>query len=213
MTTATVDTSQKMYLIPAIAIMILGGYLLHEVLYGEWSDVFVIVQAAAMCVAPYLVARKFALITPFMLHVGLVCFFIGTLVLGEVNNFYKDYWWWDVIMHGVAGGGLTIIGFIILVLQFGKPKVTEHAMVAGFFALSFALGLSVLWEIYEYLIDSIFTPEMPMQGGNTDTMTDFIIATIGGIIVGGLAYWHFKYRQRNIVGEIIEEGKEQNGGA
>lgn len=210
MNTMTTEVSPSKKIMPIAVAMVLFGYLLHEIVRGDWSDIFVIFQAGMVCFVPYFLDRKFNIVTPHALYVGIVLFVLATLLLGTVSNFYIEYWWWDFILHGVAGGGITIIGFIILVLFFEKQNAERHAYIASVFAFTFSLSLSVLWEVYEFFIDIFFSPELPMQVGNTDTMTDLIAAAIGGLVATGFAYPYLRYRCKNVVGEIIEEGEVKN---
>src|SRR5688500_19342730 len=61
-----------------------------------------------------------------------------------------------------------------------------------FFAVTFAVFLGVLWEIFEFAVDKI-APIVNMQSGETgvaDTMHDLIVDTLGAIVVAlmGLAF-------------------------
>src|SRR5688572_24880802 len=60
-----------------------------------------------------------------------------------------------------------------------------------FFAVTFAVFLGVLWEIFEFAVDKI-APIVNMQSGETgvaDTMHDLIVDTLGAIVVALMGLW------------------------
>jgi hypothetical protein len=59
-----------------------------------------------------------------------------------------------------------------------------------FFGVTFAVTLGVVWEIFEFAVDS-FWPAVNMQSTETgvrDTMMDLIVDTVGAVIVALMGY-------------------------
>lgn len=203
---------EKMYpLIFNIIMIVMGALGAHSIKNQDWSSLFVIIQAIAIVWIPYVLEKKFSIHTPYILRLGFLLFMFSTLILGEIANLYNMLWWWDVALHVVSSAGIAIIGFIIITLIYKDRDMKAAPWLTTFLVFSFAMALAVVWEIYEFLIDLFFETDTPMQLGNTDTMTDLIVAVMGAIIVCAYGFDYIK-RQRTItvIAATIEEGKVNN---
>ena len=90
--------------------------------------------------------------TVFMLLFVLFCF------LGACYNFAA----WGIVFG--------VIGIIIIKSFIGTPKTVKGVIAYVLFGIGFAMILSVVWEIYEYVGDKIL-PDMDMQ---EDTIVNYI---------------------------------------
>ncbi|NFH66909.1 hypothetical protein FC952_16330 [Clostridium botulinum] len=128
------------------------------------------------------------------LYLSIIFFIFISLYLGTLNNFYR-YEWWDTMLHFVSG---IIIGFFaIIILKKYNPHTSMNnynPIFVFIFVLSFAALCGVIWEIYEFTIDTLFN--LDMQGveccGVTDTMVDLIADLIGSII--SYIFYCFNYK-------------------
>lgn len=114
---------------------------------------------------------------------GYYFFIFCTIFLGSIASFYLYLKWWDSILHGYKGVLLAFIGNS-LYEHFLPPHSRKQASkwILFLFVVSFSVTSGVLWEIYEFLGDLTFTHTM-QRGGNTDTMTDLIMGTVGGLVI------------------------------
>lgn len=184
--------------------------VIYQAYMKDWTGMFVAAQAILISFLPFILRKFFGIYTPFKLRVGIVFFMCSTLVLGEIADFYNMFWWWDLILHGVASMGLTLIVFILLLIFFHHINLRSMPMFATFLAISTALAFAVLWEIYEFLIDLMFTVDTPMQPSNLDTMTDLIISVAGAVLVGVFGYRYIRWRKIDPVSKIIHDGTVRN---
>lgn len=189
-----------------LLIIITGYYALQM----DWSNFFVASQAALISFIPNVLFKYYNIFTPLLLRTGIVFFMFSTLILGEMQGFYDTYKWWDALLHGTAGIGLTLIGYILLLIFFRERNYTYTAVLTSFLAFSFTMAFAVLWEIYEFIIDLFYETNLPMQPSNTDTMTDLIVTLIGAAFVSFSGFRYLTWKERGIVGSLIEEGKIQN---
>ena len=101
-------------------------------------------------------------------------------------------------LHTASGFLLGIVGFLLVYVLNVKEEIATH-MTTGFvalFAFMFALGISALWEIFEFGMDRFFGMDMQKEmlgdpSGLTDTMWDLIVDTVGAatIAIMGFGYW------------------------
>lgn len=129
----------------------------------------------------------------------IIGFTFASLFLGEIHDYYNRFWWWDIALHSSSGVLLGFIGFLLVHVLNETEDIGMH-MKPGFvalFAFMFALGIGVLWEIFEFIMDSVFGMEMqkPMLGdpsGLTDSMWDLIVASAGALVISVFGYVFLK---------------------
>ena len=130
---------------------------------------------------------------------------IFTFQLGMIFNFYHIIPGYDSLAHFANGGLLVLVGLMILsILVKSETRKQLSPLFIVLFAFSFAGLLGVLWEIFEYISDGLIASNMQryinIQNGNVfigrealmDTMKDFILNTIGGLIISVLIYLDMK---------------------
>ncbi len=199
---------RAVFILIMIAMVVLAVWAVFRL---DWLDLFVVIQAIAICSVPYFLEKRFDIYTPYALRTGFILFMFSTLILGEIADLYNTFWWWDIILHSFSSAGITVIGFILITIIYRDRDLKSSPWLTSFLVFSFAMALAVLWEVYEFVIDLLFETETPMQLGNTDTMTDLIVAIIGSLLV---CFYGFNYIKRQsaktILEKTIEEGKINN---
>ena len=190
---------------------IMSMLAIYAIAKEQWGDLFVIMQAIAICAIPYILEKRFSIHTPYVLRTSFVLFMFSTLILGEIADLYNTFWWWDIILHTVSSAGITLIGFILISIVYRDKDLKSSPMLTTFLVFSFAMSLAVLWEVYEFAIDIFFETDTSMQLGNTDTMTDLIVAILGSLFICLYGYHYLKRQSaKTIIAETIEEGKVNN---
>jgi hypothetical protein len=118
-----------------------------------------------------------------------ILFICMALFLGEVLDFYNRYWWWDIVLHAESGFLLGIFGFLLVYVLNGDENINLDLSPGfiAFFACMFAMGMGVLWEIFEFSLDSMFGLNM-QKSGLVDTMWDLIIDCVGALTISVLGY-------------------------
>lgn len=206
------ETTQKIYN-AVFGLFMIGMTILAilSVSAEEWADLFVIIQAMVISAIPYFLERRYQIHTPYLLRTSFVLFMFSTLILGEIADLYNTFWWWDIILHTVSSAGITLIGFILMTVIYRDRDLKSSPLLTSFLVFSFAMALAVLWEVYEFFIDIFFETETAMQLGNTDTMTDLIVAILGSLAICMYGYHYIKRQSAHtIIAEAIEEGKVNN---
>jgi hypothetical protein len=174
-------------------------------LYDQnWSNAFVITVAILLGALPYFLRKKYGIKLSRKLNFGILLFLFSTILLGEVNYFYEKFAWWDMVLHVVAGLGLTVFGFIILNSIYSQSELRSTPGMTAFFAFGFTGMVAVVWEIFEFAVDTLIESSN-MQPSNTDTMQDLIVTLAAALVVTYFGYRHLKYREKNLTGEMIDE--------
>ena len=166
---------------------------------------------------PIFVKKLFYVQIPSIIYVLFTVLCFCGLVLGDVANLYDKFAHWDDLLHFGSGMLLAAIGFVFVNTfvssENSKNKLSPVLIaVVGF---CFAMTGQALWEICEYICDDIFHTNAqtymiettgtfgqgtPLEGHEAlkDTMTDFMLDAIGGLIISVVGYFDIKRGKKNI---------------
>lgn len=213
--------------IPEVAI--LRGNRVHRILVGvlllmmvaewifllieqRWLSAFLATLIIATLLSPVIFRKKMGVEIPAEFHMTAVVFIFASLYLGEIQDFYYRFWWWDIALHSSAGLLIGIVGFLLVYLL-NESKRVELYMTPVFlslFAFSFAVTIGTIWEIFEFTMDRLFGLNMqkPMMGdssGLTDTMWDMIVNATGAFIISFVGWWYLKRKRAFFVKNWIRK--------
>lgn len=156
---------------------------------------------------PGLLTKKFRLEIPDKMYYLYVLFLYAAIYLGEVRDFYYVIPYWDTILHCMSGLVMGFFGFSLVdILNTSNKRVALSPFFVAFFALSFAVTVGVVWEVYEFTADTIFATNMQkykLQNGTElvgkmalqDTMEDLIVDTISAFVASTIGYISLKYKK------------------
>ena len=114
------------------------------------------VLTALMCV-PYIIKKAFKITFSRVVSSVYYGYMYLSGFLGVVLEFYRTYVWWDMFIHFLMGAILAVLSIYILNLTIYKKNTSKHNLFITFlFMLLFAMGISAMWEIVEFVGDLIF---------------------------------------------------------
>ena len=150
---------------------------------------------------PSLLQKKLSLTIPNYMFVLYFIFLFCAIYLGEVQDFYFSIPYWDLLLHTFSGAMLGSLGFTLVSLLNSNKNVDMHLspFFIAFFAFCFALAFGVVWEIYEYTVDSVAALNMQkyaLEDGAllvgrealADTMEDLIVDAVGALVMLSLIH-------------------------
>lgn len=165
----------------------------------QWLTVAIIIAIIAITLFPLIMAKSFHVYIPPEFELFAIAFVFASLFLGEVRGYYTRFWWWDIVLHTSSGLLLGIIGFLLVYVLNETQRIGLHMKIGfvAFFAFLFAIGIGALWEIVEFVLDSVFAMNMQKEmlgdpSGLTDTMWDLIVDTLGALLISVLGYGYLK---------------------
>jgi len=165
---------------------------------------------------PSILERKLSFDIPNYMEIAYFIFLYCAIYLGEVQNFYYLIPRWDNILHCFSGAMLGAFGFSLVQILNNSDKVSVvlSPVFIALFAFCFAVTVGAMWEIYEFVGDSLFGLNMQkfrLADGTLlvgaaalkDTMHDIIIDSIGAFIISVWGYismrFNNKYKNKNTV--------------
>lgn len=164
---------------------------------GDWIDAVNTALIFLLMMVPSFLKNKYRVYLPLELDLAIVAFIFFTLFLGSLRDFYELFPLWDTILHFQSGILLGIVSFVLVyILNEQKTKKLELSPgFISFFAITFSLAISVVWEIYEYTVDTFLGFNM-QESGLPDIMGDLIFNAIGALIVALVGYIWMRHRQK-----------------
>jgi hypothetical protein len=166
------------------------------IIRGDWENVFLTITVFGLIVVPAFLLKKWRIHVPAEFQMIAAVFVFLSLFLGSARDFYDRFWWWDIVLHAGSGILLGIAGWIMLFLLIQSDRLPRAIgpWLVFVFSVSFAVTLGVLWEIFEFAVDSLW-PNVNMMSNETgvvDTMQDLIVDFFGAVIVGFMGWAHSK---------------------
>lgn len=172
--------------------ILLGGAGVFAFFTQNWIHLLIAIITLFLTFLPSLIEHRYRIDFPSVFELIVLFFLALSLYLGELQDFYQLFSWWDLFLHTLSGLILGMIG-LALVHSLNEHQVSIK-LSPGFvalFAFTFAIALGVMWEIFEFTIDSFFATNL-QKSGLVDTMWDLIVDSIGALTVSSLGYWYLK---------------------
>lgn len=184
---------------------------------GNWVSMIIIITTFILVCLPRIIKEitkskipiNFINI-PVEFEIFIIIFIYATLFLGEIKNYYIEYWWWDTALHTSSGLAFGLIGFMILFMLYKGEKIKASPKIIAMFSFAFALAIGALWEIVEFTIDQTSGGSHWQGVGVLDTMKDLIVDSLGALVSSIAGYFYLNGKNEIIVKTIMKEFKETN---
>ncbi len=169
-------------------LVIAGSFAIWQ---QNWMTFGIVLITILLTFIPKLVEKKFNFDYPDEGELIILAFIFMSMYLGEVHTFYETIWWWDLWLHGLSGLIIADVGYLLVHLLNRKKRLNLSPIFIAIFTLSFAVTIGVIWEIFEFAMDSIFGLNMQKSGLN-DTMWDLIFVLLGALVISSIEYLYLK---------------------
>jgi hypothetical protein len=173
---------------------------------------------------PSMIQRAWHIAIPSFMYIAFVVFLYCAIYLGEMRNFYYKIANWDTVLHCFSGFMLGSLGFSIVQLlnDLEKVRIRMSSLFVAVFAFLFAIGLGLVWEIYEYSVDGLLGLNMQKfalddgtllvgRGALRDTMEDIIIDSVSALAASVVGYFSIR-RNPKWIERITLKVKAGNSG-
>ncbi len=139
-----------------VAVMVL------QALNQEWYDVFLCFLTLALFLIPSFVERRLHIDVPNTLEVIILLFIFSAEILGEISEYYLRFPFWDTALHTLNGFLMAAIGIAMVDIlnRSRKFRVRLSPAFVAVVAFCFSMTIGVLWEFFEYGMDTFFSMDM-----------------------------------------------------
>ena len=136
--------------------------LIIQLFRGNFENVFMCVLTLILFTIPIFIDKKLNIKLPTVLESIILMFIFAAEILGEVQNFYNIFKYWDTMLHTINGFLCAAIGFSLIDILNRSHKFHTN-MSPAFVALvsfCFSMTIGVLWEFFEFSCDYFFNSDM-----------------------------------------------------
>ena len=154
---------------------------------------------------PWFLKREKIMVMPFELTLWVfIAIFLHNF--GVMMKFYDDIWWWDKLTHFLSTSLIAVFGFIVIVIV---DKYVESIHLPPrflpFFIIVFVSAMGVIWEIVEFILDTSLGTHM--QYSLTDTATDLVSDTLGGLAIAAIGPLYLSHRSIDALAQEMKVEK------
>lgn len=148
--------------------------LVLRVLARDYESGLICILTLVLLTMPSLLERRLQINLPDALEIVIMLFIFAAEILGEIQEFYVLVPHWDTVLHTINGFLFAAIGFCMVNLLNNDPNTAMdlspfYVAVAAF---CFSMTIGVLWEFFEWAMDSWF---------GMDMQKDTIVTTINSV--------------------------------
>ncbi|MBR3995757.1 MAG: hypothetical protein IKI97_10815 [Clostridia bacterium] len=161
---------RKKGVLHSVLSFVVMGILIARFLRGDYYSVFLCTLTLLLFYIPAFVDRTFKVkLTP-ELQAIILLFIFAAEILGEIGNFYTRIPWWDTMLHTLNGFLMAAIGFAMIDILNNSPRFhfSLSPLFVAFVAFSFSMTVGILWEFFEFGMDTFTLSDMQKDRIMTD---------------------------------------------
>ena len=147
------------YVILRVVVLVMLALALFR---GEYESAFMCMLALVLFVLPGVIERSFGIDLPSTLEIVILLFIFASQILGELQNYYVRFPYWDTLLHTVNGFVCAAFGFSLvdILCRNKQEKFRLSPLYMALVAFCFSMTVGVMWEFFEYGMDRIFHMDM-----------------------------------------------------
>lgn len=173
--------------------------MIAQLLNRNYENVFLCILTLILFMVPTFVQSNFHIELPDTLEVIILLFIFAAEILGEIQEYYLIFPFWDTILHTLNGFLAAAIGFSLVGLLNRNDKIAFQSspLYMAIVAFCFSMTIGVLWEFFEFGMDQIV---------GLDMQKDTIIHTINSVMLDPDGH-NVPYQIDNIT-SVVVNGQE-----
>ena len=142
--------------------LIVGALLVYHIIRGNYESAFTCLLALVLFVLPSLIERRLHIDLPNTLEIIILLFIFSAEILGEIQEYYLLFPFWDTMLHTINGFLMAAIGIAMVDIlnRSRKFKVRLSPAFVALVAFCFSMTVGVVWEFFEYGMDVFFHTDM-----------------------------------------------------
>ncbi len=136
--------------------------LVFAAVRGNWENVFVCGLVLVLFLVPSFLERRLHIQLPTVLEILILLFIFAAEILGELQSYYVRFEHWDTLLHTTNGFVCAAVGFSLvdILCRNRQEKFRLSPLFMALVAFCFSMTVGVLWEFFEYGMDTVFHMDM-----------------------------------------------------
>ncbi len=133
------------------------GVMILQIFNKNFENVFLCLLTLILMLMPSVLQATLKIEFPSLLEIIVLVFIFAAEILGEISAFYMKFPHWDTILHTLNGFLCAAIGFSLVDIM-NREKKLKFDLSPLFMAITafcFSMTIGVMWEFFEFLVDTI----------------------------------------------------------
>ncbi|MBM6896847.1 hypothetical protein H9X86_05630 [Pseudoflavonifractor capillosus] len=139
------------FVLRALVILMLVGAVLNR----SYANVTLCVLTLFLFMLPSAFERRLRIDLPDTLEIIILLFIFAAEILGEIQDYYITFPYWDTMLHTTNGFLCAAIGFALVDILNRTERVSLNLspFYMAVVAFCFSMTVGVLWEFFEFSMD------------------------------------------------------------
>lgn len=136
--------------------------LIAQVFNGNYEHVYTCVLVLILFAIPSIVECRLRIDLPDTLEIIILLFIFSAEILGEIQEYYVLFPFWDDMLHTLNGFLFAAVGFSMVDILNRNKRVSLQMspFYMAVMAFCFSMTIGVLWEFFEWAMDAFFSIDM-----------------------------------------------------
>ena len=164
--------------------LIVAAMLVVNLLERDYESAFICILSLILFLFPTVVEKRLRIEIPTLMEVVILLFIFAAEILGELQNYYTQYPYWDTMLHTTNGFICAAFGFslIDILTRNRQEKFRLSPLYVSLVAFCFSMTVGVLWEFFEYGMDMLFLTDM-QKDTVIQSMASMALSSDNGVAV------------------------------
>lgn len=155
------ESKKRTFLVYSILRILVIVCMILQIINGNFENAILCLFSLILLVTPFFIQKGFKITFPNTLEIIILLFIFAAEILGEIQNFYGIFPFWDTMLHTINGFLAAAIGFsLINLLNKNSEKFNLSPFYLCLVAFCFSMTIGVLWEFFEFGVDNILNKDM-----------------------------------------------------
>lgn len=175
-TKRNIKEHKALFIVYLIMRLLVIAAMVTEFISGEYYNVFFCALTLLLFMIPSVVEKRIKIDVPDVLEIIILLFIFAGQTLGELEEYYITFPYWDMMLHTVNGFLCAAIGLALIDILNNNPRFAfkMSPIFVALTAFAFSMTVGVFWEFFEFGMDNIF---------NRDMQKDTIIQSITSVML------------------------------
>lgn len=130
----------------------------------NYENVFLCILTLILFMLPSIFEMNLRIDLTDTMEIIILLFIFSAEILGEIQEYYIIFPFWDDMLHTMNGFLAAAIGFSLVDLLNRSERIRASFRLSPFFmamvAFCFSMTIGVLWEFFEFFMDTVFRFDM-----------------------------------------------------
>lgn len=174
--------------------------IIKNIFIKNYFIALVALSGILLTLSPFIISKILNHDLSCHIKIFIILFIFIALYLGSIHNFYS-FKCFDTFLHFSSGVMLSFIADNWISIEYKKTDIKKFSLFfTNVFTISFAVFCGVVWEIYEFSMDTFFNLDMQRIKAFkfSDTMIDLIADLSGALLFILIKYIYNKKKRKNL---------------